>query len=189
MSTTVTLDENENRLMESPGAQLALIRETRGYTLDYVATQLHLRVKLIELLEADAYDQLPQPVFIKGYIRAYSKLLMVAPEPFLKAFNAIKIDEGQTEKALWQNKRESKTADKLVRWVSGIIVLAVVAGISLWWQKNNESFLPAIEEAAQTTAAKEEAVQPVTSQLNPVSTLQSMFQALTPSHDVEKDSV
>ncbi len=61
-------------LNDSPGAQLAALREQHGYTAEYVASKLHLRVCMIERLEADDYQDMPEPVFIKGYLRAYAHL-------------------------------------------------------------------------------------------------------------------
>ena len=69
--------------MINPGVQLASIRQQKGYTVEYVANKLHLRVRIIELIENSEFNLLPEPVFVKGYLRAYSKLLGISPEPFL----------------------------------------------------------------------------------------------------------
>ena len=60
-----------------PGQHLAKEREEQNLTQEYVASKLHLRVKMVGLLEEDSYAELPQPVFVQGYLRAYAKLLNV----------------------------------------------------------------------------------------------------------------
>lgn len=179
MTTTVPLDELISPRGECPGAQLALIRETRGYTQDYVAGQLHLRVSLIAMLEADRYEKLPQSVFVKGYIRAYAKLLQVAPEPFIVSFNALQGEEKPLEKALWQNKRESKLTEGLVRWTSGVVVLLVVVAVSVWWQK----------KPTEVAMAGEQVASPKTHTLNAASTLHALFQTAAPKTEAEKNGV
>ena len=99
MNTTVIVDEIHNGTQEKPGMQLARVREKKGYSQEYVAGKLHLRVRIIELLEVDDYDQMPEPVFIKGYLRAYAKLLSVPAEPLLETFNSMYSSERKLEKA------------------------------------------------------------------------------------------
>lgn len=139
MNTTVIMDEIHNSTQEKPGMQLALVREKKGYSQEYVAGKLHLRVRIIELLEADDYEQMPEPVFIKGYLRAYAKLLGVSPEPLLEIFNNNYATERKFEKALWQSRRESHTGERLVRILTGLIAVAAIVVAGLWWQKNKDN--------------------------------------------------
>lgn len=185
MNTTVLTDEIQKEQMENPGSQLALIREQRGYSREYVAGKLHLRVRLIELLEDDKYDQMPQAVFVMGYFRAYAKLLGVAPEPFLEKFASTCVVERKTEKAaLRQVKKEVNRNERSVRWVSGIIVVGAIVAATLWWQKNNDGqlFFTAKSESKQVTnAATDKEEKPV--ELTEVSKMKSFFKS-TPQQSV-----
>jgi cytoskeleton protein RodZ len=144
MTTTVIADEIEESLRDKPGAQLAASRIAKGLSAEYVAGKLHLRVRIIELLEADDYLNMPEPVFIKGYIRAYAKLLDVPSEPLLAIFNGQCVSERKLEKALWQGKRETHRGERIIRWLTTIFALVVVGAVAMWWQNNkeNEHLLP-----------------------------------------------
>jgi cytoskeleton protein RodZ len=139
MNTTATMDEIHNGTQERPGMQLALVREKKGYSQEYVAGKLHLRVRIIELLEADDYEQMPEPVFIKGYLRAYAKLLGIPGEPLLEIFNAQYSTERKLEKALWQSRRESNKGERAVRLLTGLIALGAIAVVCFWWQKSKDN--------------------------------------------------
>ncbi len=139
MHTTATIDNLNNVPMENPGIQLAQIRQQKGYTVDYVASKLHLRAKIIELIEVGDFNLLPEPVFIKGYLRAYSKLLGVAPDPFLHIFNSQFTEEKKPERALWQSKRESHKAEHFIRWFTLLFAFGVLLAISLWWHNNRDN--------------------------------------------------
>ncbi|MBA3535806.1 MAG: helix-turn-helix domain-containing protein [Tatlockia sp.] len=139
MNTTTPIDESHNGTQEKPGLQLARVREKKGYSQEYVAGKLHLRVRIIELLEADDYDQMPEPVFIKGYLRAYAKLIGVAPEPLLEIFNSTYSTERKLDKALWQSRRESNKGEHVVRILTGLIAVGAIVVVSFWWQKDNDS--------------------------------------------------
>ena len=139
MNTTIIMDEIHNGNQEKPGLQLARIRESKGYSQEYVAGKLHLRVRIIELLEADDYEQMPEPVFIKGYLRAYAKLLAVPVEPLLEIFNGLYSPERKLEKALWQGKRESHKNEHAIRLLTGLIAVGAIVAVGFWWQKNKDS--------------------------------------------------
>ena len=161
MNTTITMDEIHNGNQEKPGMQLAKVREQKGYSQEYVAGKLHLRVRIIELLEADDYEQMPEPVFIKGYLRAYAKLLDIPSEPLLAIFNSIYSTERKLEKAaLWQGRREPNKSERAVRLLTGVIAAAAIVAVGFWWQKNkdNQQFLPSktTQVVAEVTPGKNE---------------------------------
>ncbi|CAM2906524.1 helix-turn-helix domain-containing protein [Legionella worsleiensis] len=139
MNITATVDDTNHIEIDNPGKQLASLRQQKGYTIDYVASKLHLRVRIIELIEAGDFQLLPQPVFIKGYLRAYSKLLGVAPEPFLALFNEQYSYEKKPERALWQSKRETHKAENIIRLVTILFAVGVLVAVGVWWQKNRDA--------------------------------------------------
>lgn len=148
MNTTATQDEISNTDTNNPGQQLAVLRQQQGYTIDYVASKLHLRVRIIELIEAGDFNLLPEAVFVKGYLRAYAKLLDISPDPFLTSYNAKFVLEGKVDRAtLWQSKRETHKAEHLIRWVTLFFALGVLIAVGVWWQKNrdNQSLYPTKE--------------------------------------------
>ncbi|KTC86722.1 helix-turn-helix domain-containing protein [Legionella brunensis] len=173
MNTTVAMDEVQNDSHEKPGVQLARVREKRGYSQEYVAGKLHLRVRIIELLESDNYQQMPEPVFIKGYLRAYAKLLGISPEPLLVAFNSMHTSERKLEKALWQSKRESNKGERFVRWLTGLIAIGALVAVGVWWQKNRDT-----QELATTKSTPNEVTASKSDpdiRLTDLSKMQTMF--------------
>lgn len=150
MTMTEIMDEVHNETREKPGQILAKMREKRGVSQEFVAAKLHLRVKVIELLEQDSYELMPEPVFIKGYLRAYAKLMGIAVDPLIEQFNSICTTERKLEKALWQGKRESNRGEHLVRLMTGLITVAVIAGVGIWWQKNKDAQPQVLSRQAAT---------------------------------------
>jgi cytoskeleton protein RodZ len=66
-----------------PGHALAQAREQRGQSVAEVAQQLKLSPHQVEALEADDYERLPGPVFVRGFVRNYARLLNLDPQPLL----------------------------------------------------------------------------------------------------------
>lgn len=140
MTSFASTEESIDFTQVKPGAQLALVRAQKGYSLEYVAGKLHLRVRIIELLETDDYQNMPEPVFVKGYLRAYAKLLDVPYQPLLDNFNQLYTPVRKTDKALlWQSRRETNKAEHAVRWFTGVFALVVVVAVGIWWQANKDT--------------------------------------------------
>jgi cytoskeleton protein RodZ len=68
------------------GALLKQSREQRGLTTAEVASQLRLKVSLIEQIEAEQWDPAVSATFIRGYLRAYAKLLKLPEHEILANF-------------------------------------------------------------------------------------------------------
>jgi len=184
MNTTVTMDESEQHGSQKPGARLAEEREKLGYSQEYVAGKLHLRVRIIDLLEADDYNQMPEPVFIKGYLRAYAKLLNVPSDPLLEIFNRIYTGGLKQEKALWQSRRETNKAEHAVRWLTTVFAVIVLGAVAMWWQSNkeNEHIFPA--NVSSTVPARNQSETEI--RLTDLSKMRSLLSSSGQSVEMEK---
>ena len=71
------------------GETLKQNRLAHGWTMQYVAERTHLMARVIEALEAEAFDKIPAPVYGRGFIRQYCALLEIDPQPLLDEYAAI----------------------------------------------------------------------------------------------------
>jgi cytoskeleton protein RodZ len=56
-------------------------------SLEEIARTTRVAQRYLESLEADAYDELPAPVFIRGFIRAYCQALGASPDDALTCYD------------------------------------------------------------------------------------------------------
>ncbi len=68
------------------GYRFKITRVEKKLSIDDVSKALHLSKKMILALESEDYTQLPVAAFVCGYIRNYSKLLKIQPEPLLEYY-------------------------------------------------------------------------------------------------------
>jgi cytoskeleton protein RodZ len=68
---------------QSLGQRLAAEREARGWSVEYVAGQLNLALRQIQALENENYAALPGIASVRGFVRAYAKLLKVDADPLV----------------------------------------------------------------------------------------------------------
>lgn len=77
-----------------PGAWLKQLREQKKLSLEHVADRLYLDTGVVTALEESDYSALPPPIFVRGYIRNYAKLLEVpSSDDLVNAYNAVQPDE------------------------------------------------------------------------------------------------
>jgi cytoskeleton protein RodZ len=67
------------------GSVLRAARESAGLTLQEVGSQLKMPVRVLQALEEEKWEVLGAPVFVRGQLRSYSRLLKVDLEPYLGA--------------------------------------------------------------------------------------------------------
>ena len=86
MTEQAQLDESE--ITMTTGIRLKNARQEKGLECGDIARELKLDLKLIEALEADDVDKLPQPVYTAGYIRNYARLVALPADSLVEAYVA-----------------------------------------------------------------------------------------------------
>lgn len=65
------------------GETLRSTREHRGLGIEQVAQDTRISARFIEALEAEQFDELPAPVYVRGFLRSYANYLKIDPQPLL----------------------------------------------------------------------------------------------------------
>ncbi|MEM7250909.1 MAG: RodZ domain-containing protein [Pseudomonadota bacterium] len=118
---------------KGPGARLREARERVGFGLEDVAAQLHLDRHTVESLESDRFDALPAPTFVRGYLRAYARLLDLPHAPIIEAFDR----RGLEPPALIADiatGSEARSTDLPMRIATYGITAVIVVLAVLWWR-------------------------------------------------------
>lgn len=130
---------NKNADTTTVGTALREAREACAYSVSYVAAHTHLKEDVIVALENDHHDQLPSPVFIKGYIRSYAKLLDVDVEHLLDDYTQASAVEYVTPEVKKPKKVRSSGADPVVIWSSVTVVALLVGLLTTWWLHRDDA--------------------------------------------------
>lgn len=77
----LALSDDDN---PSPGAYIQKQRVRRGLSLEQLAAATKIPRRSLELLEEDRYEELPGPVFVKGFLRCAARALEVSPDAVME---------------------------------------------------------------------------------------------------------
>src|SRR5215469_7265404 len=85
------MTEREDSL--SMGGYLRALREARGGSLDDMARATRVGFHQLEALEGEQFAELPAPVFVKGFIRAYCHFLGEPAEEALRRYQGVSVEK------------------------------------------------------------------------------------------------
>jgi curved DNA-binding protein CbpA len=68
------------------GADLRKIREARGMSLRHIAAVTKIGVRFLEYLEEDRFAFLPPPVYLRGFLLEYARLVGIDPREAADAY-------------------------------------------------------------------------------------------------------
>ena len=110
--------------------RLKAAREARGWTVDQVAEQLRLPVRLVNLAEAGNLDALGAPIYRRGYLRSMARLLGVEDDE-LQAHAMVEIDPVLV--ATGVTPRGEYMVERYLRPATYIALTALIALPVVWW--------------------------------------------------------
>ncbi|MCT6698537.1 RodZ domain-containing protein [Rheinheimera sp. 4Y26] len=119
------------------GALLKQSREQRGLTTAEVASQLRLKVSQIEQIEAEQWDPSVSATFIRGYLRAYAKLMKLPEKEILANFElqAAYLRNQARPMHSFSNKASLDAVDNRFMLASYLLVVLLIGLFLVWfWQ-------------------------------------------------------
>ena len=124
-----------------PGDRLRCARERRGLSVRDAAAQLRLDSAVITALEADDYAALPAPIFVKGYLNAYARLLGIPPDECVAEYTAAVDGAPPPPLVVRRGTGDGLEAasSSRVAFVSWLVALVAVVMVVLWWYAPRES--------------------------------------------------
>jgi len=112
------------------GSRLVEAREKAGLSQKDVATDLHLDLPLIQALESEAFDSLPEPTYVRGYIRSYARLLSLNPEELLELYDQLGHNEPEWE--INEPAKHEVAQGRQFRHIT-LVVFLVIIGLLITW--------------------------------------------------------
>lgn len=157
-----------------PGEQLRNARQGYRWSVEDVAANLNLTVEMVRALESGDTEALPGPTFVRGYLRAYARLMEIDESTVLAG-----ADDAQGEsigsvvpilgKEAFKDKKgrhwlKFSTSQKKSWRKTALISILILAGIlAAWWFSG---LLPTFQELNRDAAKDSESSSTISIPLN-----------------------
>ena len=136
MSVDEPLELESPASVKGPSELLVEARERLGLSQKEVADELYLTASFVEHIDAGEFASIPKPAFIKGYLRAYARVVELSGDDIVSLYDAeLQIAEPTqeidrvTEEDLGP---ASITGPVLQTGLMGLVGLALVVSV-IWW--------------------------------------------------------
>jgi cytoskeleton protein RodZ len=116
-----------------PGALLLRARTSKNLTPEQVAAELFLDVQLINALERDQFSKLPPPMYVRGYLRAYARLVGLDESGVTEAYERVTGSRGVEPEFKGQvyGKPRNVITNGGASWIGWLML--VVFGLGGYW--------------------------------------------------------
>ncbi|HEX7031319.1 MAG TPA: RodZ domain-containing protein [Gammaproteobacteria bacterium] len=123
-----------------PGAKLREQRERKGLTTAQLASELHVARHLLEALEENRFEDIGAPIFVKGHLRNYGRLLGLDANELVAAYEAAHQPSDPTLVAHRPDGpiMEAAHSQAWVGWFGWLFLLVLAILLGGWWYYEQE---------------------------------------------------
>ena len=146
--------DDADYLSYKPGQRLKKARELRGLSIEQVTSELRLSQRIVAGMESDDYSALPEPAFVRGYMRRYAQLVKLSPDDIAARFDQAYAADMTTPEPderprnpvqiLGDLAKPRARLRRLLPWASLAVILLMLIGF-FWGREEN---LPIAAEPA-----------------------------------------
>jgi cytoskeleton protein RodZ len=110
-------------------------RQARGISLQQIAADTRISLKMLQAIEEGDVEKLPAPVLIKGFLRAYAQRVGLDPEEVIIGYQDLIEEVGARQQANEQlhHRKHPKSSKK--RFFALFLALGLLAGLAIMWSR------------------------------------------------------
>lgn len=121
--------ENSNEL----GTLLTRAREKLSFSQKDIASRLNLREAVIAALDANDFDKLPAPTYVRGYIRSYARVINLNADSLINLYEGVAEAPPEILPDV-QPVVQASSRDNPVKAMTYLVTFTLVILIIAWWQ-------------------------------------------------------
>jgi len=126
-----------------PGERLQAARIKAGLSLADVASRMHLSANIVEAIENNHFEEMTAPIFVKGYLRAYARIVSLDEDDMIVQYSDFYSGEDPPISSTSNVASELSVTDARVKWTTYIVVLIIGISLAVWlWNKEQNAEAP-----------------------------------------------
>jgi len=129
----------ENKQTESrptsigPGDRLQAARIQQGMSVEDVATRMHLSSAILEAIEENSFEEITAPIFVKGYLRAYARIVALDEDEMIDQYVDFYSEEDPPIHSTSNMAPELSVDDARIKWTTYLVIIVIGALLAAWW--------------------------------------------------------
>ena len=133
------------------GSSLKQARLSQGLSVRDISEKLRISVDFLTKLEAGAFNELPAPAYVTGFLRSYGRCVGLAPDPLVASYMAV--TEGKVSQPSYKTPMSTRPPQRSAPAVASMLVLFAFMAYGGWfWLKTNSLPVSELVETDTRTA-------------------------------------
>ena len=158
-----------------PGERLQAARIEKGLSVQDVANRMHLSKNILESIEENNFDEITAPIFVKGYLRAYARIVSLDENEMIQQYINFYSEADPPITSTSNMAPELSVGDARIKWTTYLVILVLAVLLAVWWwnkERNQEvaiSLDTSSSVAEQTVIESSQSDEPASSEIEAVS--------------------
>lgn len=116
-----------------PGDRLQAARIQQGLSIEDVANRMHLSDSILVAIEENEFDEITAPIFVKGYLRAYARIVSLDEDDMIQQYLDFYSDEDPPISSTSNMAPEISSSDARMKWTTYLVIIGLGALLAVWW--------------------------------------------------------
>ena len=160
-SAIAAIDESGNSTIHNgPGDQLKAARIEQGLAIEDVAARMHLSLSILQSIEDNNFEGITAPIFVKGYLRAYARLVALDEDKMIQRYVELYANEDPPLTITNPMPPEVSVQHARIQWIAYLVIIVLVALLSAWWWNRSQNKTPVVSLDAESSTV-ELAIKPI----------------------------
>lgn len=138
-----------------PGERLQAARIKKGLTLEDVANRMHLSTSILQAIEENNFDEITAPIFVKGYLRAYARIVTLNEDEMITQYLDLYSEEDPPISSTSNMVPELSSADTRIKWTTYFVVILLAVLLAAWWWNKQQNQVAPLSLDVPSTAEVE----------------------------------
>jgi cytoskeleton protein RodZ len=138
-----------------PGERLQAERIKKGLSVEDVAGRMHLSTSILEAIEENNFDEITAPIFVKGYLRAYARIVALSEDEMIAQYLDMYSEEDPPISSTSNMVPELSVKDARIKWTTYLVIVVLGVLLAAWWWNKQQNDEAPISLDAQTSGSEE----------------------------------
>ena len=147
-------ENSSSQVSIGPGERLQAARIKKSLSLEDVANRMHLSASILAAIEENNFDEITAPIFVKGYLRAYARIVSLSEDEMIQQYIDFYSEEDPPINSTSTMVPELSVADARIKWTTYLVVVVLAVLLAAWWWNKQK-----IEEAPISLEAQSSSVE------------------------------
>ena len=96
-------------------------------------------LRVLDLIEDNEFDAITAPIFVKGYLRAYARIVLLNEDEMIAQYVELFSDDDPTINTISTMASEITVDDARIKWTTFLVIFILIVLLGIWWWNKSQN--------------------------------------------------